>query len=377
MLVARDRDPLCGMRGVDSYRVIRRLRLHAEVSAGTCGYRRKLRFSVGPRIADPGSRIAHRASGPRAMLGIHQHPSCVVRLLFEHCPETVEDWSVAGSGWISRRRSWRDKTAPYWDERLENAVERPFRAVPGAFRPVASRMQRAKKLISSKTKARVATSNPQRSLLCNRRHGYETAQRSTARHDRRRHRPSGPRASAIRPSLAGRARRRYAPGGDVIRTCRELHACARQIDHQLVVARHVERDLLVCLGPLYPVDRLAVAALQVRAARSRSRDSRSRSFRRALLFRPHRRDGGRTVVALLDAQRSLVGRGEAVRAAGSRRRGSRRRSRSPSGTASGRGAVRAPHAVRLSRAASCSRSPSGGGSTPDLPAAAPSAARTP
>src|SRR4051812_3859587 len=236
------------------------------------------------------------------MLRTHQHPASVVRLLFEHCPETVEDWSVAGTGWISRYRSWRDKTAPCWDEQRENAVERPFRAVLGAFRPVASHMQRAKKLISSKTKARVATSNPQHSLLCNRRHGYETAQRSTARHDRGRQRPSGPRASAIRPSLAGRSRRRYAPGGDVIRACGELHACARQTDHQLVVARHVERDLLVRLGALYPLDRLAVAALQVRAARSRSRDSRSRAFRRALLLRPHCRDGWRTVVAFLDAQ---------------------------------------------------------------------------
>jgi hypothetical protein len=28
----------------------------------------------------------------------HQHPSALVRLLFEHCPKTVEDWSLAGSG---------------------------------------------------------------------------------------------------------------------------------------------------------------------------------------------------------------------------------------------------------------------------------------
>ena len=156
----------------------------------------------------------------------HQHPSALVRLLFITVRKRSRTGRWRAAGWISQQRSWRDKTAPSWDERRENAVERHFCAVFGAFRPVASRMQRAKKLISSKTKARVATSNPQRSLLCNRPHGYETAQRSTARHDRRRHRPSGPRASAIWPSLAGRARRRYAPGGDVLRTCRELHACA-------------------------------------------------------------------------------------------------------------------------------------------------------
>jgi hypothetical protein len=98
------------------------------------------------------------------MLRIDQHRSSVVRLLFEHCPETVEDWSVAGSGWISPRRSWRDKTACRWDERLKNADERRFRGYLAAFRPVASRMQRGKKLISSKTKVRVATSNPQRLL---------------------------------------------------------------------------------------------------------------------------------------------------------------------------------------------------------------------
>ena len=72
----------------------------------------------------------------------------------------------------------------------------------------------------------------------------------------------------------------------------------------------VERHLLVRLGAVYPVDRLALAALPVRAAGARSRAcSIHLPSVVAVLVRAHRRDGRRAVVALGDAPAiSLVGR---------------------------------------------------------------------
>src|SRR3954469_851699 len=106
-------------------------------------------------------------------------------------------------------------------------------------------MQPAKKLASHKTKVVWATSNPQHSRLWNRQHAYETAKRSTARYDRRRHRPAGTRASALRAAVAGCLRLRDAPVCRLVGARGELYPRAWKADGELDDARRAQRDLLV------------------------------------------------------------------------------------------------------------------------------------
>src|SRR4051812_32622713 len=182
---------------------------------------------------------------------------------------------------------------------------------------------------SRKTKVRVTTSNPQHPSLARLRLRvrsgvsrwraesliiYETTQRSVARYNGRRDRSSGSRPSAVWRALVSRVRRRDLTRRTLVGACRELHARSRKTHERLDVARRPECDLLVRLGALYSVDRLAVAAFPIRAAGARARRPRARAIGRGLRVRPYCRDGGRAVVAGVNARAAVVDRGQAVRA---------------------------------------------------------------
>jgi hypothetical protein len=159
---------------------------------------------------------------------------------------------------------------------------------------------------------RSATSNPQRSLLRNRPHGYETAKRSTARHDRRRNRPAGTSPTTLRAAMALCPWRRDTSRSAFLSARPELHACTGKANDELDPACCTERDLLVRLGAVYSVNRLAVAAFPARAPRSHARHRDSRAVGRGLFVRPHCGHERGAVGAFIDADVSILVRGQAV-----------------------------------------------------------------
>src|SRR5204863_7646498 len=133
-------------------------------------------------------------------------------------------------------------------------------------------------------------------------------------YERRRQRPAGPRAPALRAALASPPGSGSAACGCLLRPGGQLHTRAWQTGGELDLARRSQRRLLVHVGAFYPVDRLALAAFPFRASGPGARVSDSPALGLAVFVRAHCGHGGGSVVALRDASVSVVGRGQALRA---------------------------------------------------------------